>query len=205
MEFAAGIDFGGTSAKIGLIGRDGSILAKDALPVDPGQGFEEILEPVARRLASFRSQRSDKDRLSTSGSGRRASSKDTEGTWSAAARTSPPCGGNRSRRSLKARLASPRSPKTMPPARQPESSHSGREEAFQLRPHHAGNGHRRRAGAGRQGLPRVARLCRRGRPPLRRSRRSPVQLRQQGLLRAVCLRHGHCPGVQGEASQARMR
>jgi glucokinase len=69
MEYAAGVDFGGTFAKVGLIGRDGSILAKDALPVDPGAGFEEILQPVARRIASFRSQRSDKDRLVVIGVG----------------------------------------------------------------------------------------------------------------------------------------
>ena len=53
MELAAGIDFGGTSAKIGLVGRDGIVVCRDSVPVDPGAGFEQTLEPVARSLQNL--------------------------------------------------------------------------------------------------------------------------------------------------------
>ncbi len=47
MELAAGIDFGGTSAKIGLVDRTGRILAKAQIAMDPRESFEGIVEPVA--------------------------------------------------------------------------------------------------------------------------------------------------------------
>jgi hypothetical protein len=47
MEIAAGIDFGGASAKIGLVNRRGCITAKTAIVMDPGDSFEGIGEPVA--------------------------------------------------------------------------------------------------------------------------------------------------------------
>ncbi len=67
MEYAAGVDFGGTSAKIGLVSRDGAVLARGALPVDPRAGFEEVLAPVAARIRELAGTRSRSDRLVTIG------------------------------------------------------------------------------------------------------------------------------------------
>jgi glucokinase len=50
MELAAGIDFGGTSAKIGLVDRAGRILARAHVSMDAGESFEGIVGPVARTL-----------------------------------------------------------------------------------------------------------------------------------------------------------
>jgi glucokinase len=50
MEIAAGIDFGGTSAKIGLVTRTGQILARSSVTMDPRESFEGIVEPVAASL-----------------------------------------------------------------------------------------------------------------------------------------------------------
>jgi glucokinase len=50
VEIAAGIDFGGTSAKIGLVTRTGEVLGKSSVVMDGGAGFEGIVEPVARSL-----------------------------------------------------------------------------------------------------------------------------------------------------------
>ena len=50
MELAAGIDFGGTSAKIGLVDRGGRILARSQVSMDARESFEGIVEPVARSL-----------------------------------------------------------------------------------------------------------------------------------------------------------
>lgn len=69
MDYAAGVDFGGTSAKIGLIGKDGTVLARDALAVDPRSSFEEILGPVAARLKAIAQERPSADRLIVAGIG----------------------------------------------------------------------------------------------------------------------------------------
>ncbi len=50
MQLAAGIDFGGTSAKLGLVDRAGKILARTQLVMDPSLSFEGIVDPVARAL-----------------------------------------------------------------------------------------------------------------------------------------------------------
>jgi glucokinase len=50
MELAAGIDFGGTSAKIGLVERTGRIRSRAQVSMDPGESFEGIVEPVAQAL-----------------------------------------------------------------------------------------------------------------------------------------------------------
>ncbi len=63
MDYAAGVDFGGTSAKIGLVSRDGTVLARDALPVDPGAGFEDVMRPVAARVGELAGARPRSDRL----------------------------------------------------------------------------------------------------------------------------------------------
>ncbi|HVP18902.1 MAG TPA: ROK family protein [Spirochaetia bacterium] len=69
MDYAAGVDFGGTSAKIGLIGKDGTVLARDALPVDPRASFQEVLDPVAARLEVLSRQMPPGDRLVVIGIG----------------------------------------------------------------------------------------------------------------------------------------
>ncbi len=69
MEYAAGVDFGGSSAKIGLIGRDGSILARDAVPIDPTADYEGVLNPVVLRLKALVSSRPARDRLVVAGIG----------------------------------------------------------------------------------------------------------------------------------------
>ena len=57
MEIAAGIDFGGTSAKIGLVTRAGEILGKSSVVMDPRQSFEGIVEPVAQCLRGLCAQK----------------------------------------------------------------------------------------------------------------------------------------------------
>lgn len=56
MQLAAGIDFGGTSAKIGLVERTGRILARAQLTMDARESFEGIVEPVARALRGLLAQ-----------------------------------------------------------------------------------------------------------------------------------------------------
>ena len=50
MELAAGIDFGGTSAKIGLVDRAGRILGRAHVTMDARESFEGIVDPVVRTL-----------------------------------------------------------------------------------------------------------------------------------------------------------
>jgi predicted NBD/HSP70 family sugar kinase len=69
MEYAAGVDFGGSSAKIGLIGRDASVVARDVVPVDRGADFEGVLDPVARRIKALIASRPSRDRLAVAGIG----------------------------------------------------------------------------------------------------------------------------------------
>jgi glucokinase len=69
MEYAAGIDFGGTSAKIGLVLRDGTILAKDSVGMDPRATFEGIMDPVERCLRGLSRAAGAGSRLATIGIG----------------------------------------------------------------------------------------------------------------------------------------
>jgi len=69
MDFAAGIDFGGTSTKIGLVSREGAVLCRDSVPRDPDAGYEETLDPVARRLAEMVRERGVSSRLTVIGIG----------------------------------------------------------------------------------------------------------------------------------------
>jgi len=57
MDLVAGVDFGGTSAKIGLVDRAGGVHARDRVAIDARAGHEAILGPVIdglRRLAAAR-------------------------------------------------------------------------------------------------------------------------------------------------------
>jgi glucokinase len=49
----AGVDLGGSSAKIGIVDRGGAILARERVPIDAGAGFEDIARPIAAALASL--------------------------------------------------------------------------------------------------------------------------------------------------------
>jgi glucokinase len=57
MDLAAGIDFGGSAAKIGLVDRAGTILARCAVSMDPRETFEGIVAPVERSLRSLLRER----------------------------------------------------------------------------------------------------------------------------------------------------
>jgi glucokinase len=52
-EVVAGVDLGGTSAKIGIVDRAGTILARDRVAIDARAAFEDIAGPVAARLAAL--------------------------------------------------------------------------------------------------------------------------------------------------------
>lgn len=69
MEIAAGIDFGGTSAKVGLVDRSGRILAKDSLLLNSQESFEGIIEPVAQCLRGLLTRSSAQQGLVTIGIG----------------------------------------------------------------------------------------------------------------------------------------
>ncbi len=69
MDLAAGIDFGGTAAKVGLVDREGSILARASVTMDPRETFEGIVAPVERCLQTLLDSRGRADRLATIGIG----------------------------------------------------------------------------------------------------------------------------------------
>jgi glucokinase len=69
MEFAAGIDFGGSSAKVGLVNRAGRIASKEAILMSSHETFEGIVEPVAGCLRELIRKRGTEDRLVTIGIG----------------------------------------------------------------------------------------------------------------------------------------
>jgi glucokinase len=69
MELAAGIDFGGTFAKIGLVERGGRIRARTQVAMDPRESFERIVEPVAETLRVLLSREAPGDTLTTIGIG----------------------------------------------------------------------------------------------------------------------------------------
>ena len=53
MEYAAGVDFGGTSAKIGLVDRSGVVLQRAEVAMDPREAYEGLLRPVADHLRTM--------------------------------------------------------------------------------------------------------------------------------------------------------
>jgi glucokinase len=69
MKLAAGIDFGGTSAKIGLVDPAGAILEKDSVALDPGDSFDGLVRSVAASLEGLLSRAPAGSRLSTIGIG----------------------------------------------------------------------------------------------------------------------------------------
>jgi glucokinase len=62
-DVVAGVDLGGTSAKIGIVDREGAIRTRDRVAIDAGAGFDAIVGPVAAALAAL---------LASSGAGRPA-------------------------------------------------------------------------------------------------------------------------------------
>jgi glucokinase len=69
MEIAAGIDFGGTFAKIGLVERSGRIRARSQVAMDPGESFEGIVSPVVESLRDLVSREARGDAVVTIGIG----------------------------------------------------------------------------------------------------------------------------------------
>jgi glucokinase len=69
MELAAGVDFGGSSAKIGLVDRKGAILDRAFVTMDVRESFEKIVAPVANALRALLEKRVETDRLLTIGIG----------------------------------------------------------------------------------------------------------------------------------------
>jgi glucokinase len=69
MEYAVGVDFGGSSAKIGLVGRDGSVLARETVRISSGADFEGVLGGVSLRLKALVAARPSTDKLLVAGIG----------------------------------------------------------------------------------------------------------------------------------------
>jgi glucokinase len=107
MEYAAGVDFGGSSAKLGLIATDGSVLARDAVPLDLGGGFEELLSTVALRLKALASLRPPSDRLVVAGIGLPGFIEKREGTIVGGAENIPCLRGNSPQHYLQRELGVP--------------------------------------------------------------------------------------------------
>ncbi|MGO9309914.1 MAG: ROK family protein [Spirochaetia bacterium] len=69
MEIAAGIDFGGTFAKIGLVERTGRIRSRTQVAMDPRESFEGIVAPVERTLRALIGKEGSGDSLAAIGIG----------------------------------------------------------------------------------------------------------------------------------------
>jgi len=67
MEYAIGVDFGGSSAKIGLVTRDGLVLARETAAIQSGASFETVLALVTQRLKALVAERPAGDRLVVTG------------------------------------------------------------------------------------------------------------------------------------------
>jgi len=69
MELAAGIDFGGTYAKIGLVERTGRIRARTQVAMDARESFEGIVQPVEEALRGLIAKEAHGETLVTIGIG----------------------------------------------------------------------------------------------------------------------------------------
>jgi glucokinase len=69
MDLAAGIDFGGTFAKIGLVEATGRIRSRTQVAMDANESFEGILVPVERTLRRLIEKEGSSERLVTIGIG----------------------------------------------------------------------------------------------------------------------------------------
>jgi glucokinase len=69
MRLAAGIDFGGTSAKIGLVDPTGAIVARDSVALDPAESYDAIVQSVSRCLHGLLSRSKGTGSLATIGIG----------------------------------------------------------------------------------------------------------------------------------------
>lgn len=69
MELLAGIDFGGSSAKIGLVDERGKIVSRTGVVMDPSQSFEGIVLPVADGLRKLLLEQGDGAHLRVIGIG----------------------------------------------------------------------------------------------------------------------------------------
>jgi glucokinase len=69
MDLAAGVDFGGSSVKAGLVDRQGGIRARETIPIDSRADFKVVLEPVVKGLERLRAGLGGADRLVAVGAG----------------------------------------------------------------------------------------------------------------------------------------
>ena len=69
MDLIAGVDFGGTSAKIGLVDAQGALHGQERVDIDQRESFERILEPVMERLHRLVRSRSGEGSLVAVGIG----------------------------------------------------------------------------------------------------------------------------------------
>jgi glucokinase len=68
-DIVAGIDFGGSSAKIGLVQRNGTLVMRNTTAINPKAGFEDIMNLVACSLDLVMSQKPTDGRLIAIGVG----------------------------------------------------------------------------------------------------------------------------------------
>src|SRR5512137_1876537 len=69
MDLAAGVDFGGSSAKVGLVDRQGTIRARQTVPIEARAPFEEVLAPVVKAIVAMRADLGTGDALVAVGVG----------------------------------------------------------------------------------------------------------------------------------------
>ena len=69
MDYVAGIDLGGTSAKLGLVDSAGRILARDRVPIDPAADAGRIIAPILHAVRGLLSRMASTDRLAAVGLG----------------------------------------------------------------------------------------------------------------------------------------
>jgi glucokinase len=69
MNLYGGLDFGGSSVKIGLVGEEGRIIARSIVEIDAGSGFKRIMTQVALSLERLLGRTQRKGRLVSLGVG----------------------------------------------------------------------------------------------------------------------------------------
>jgi glucokinase len=106
MDFAAGVDFGGSSVKAGLVDRQGALRARQTVPIEPRAAFEEVLAPVVAAIAAMRGSLGAGDRLVAVGVGTPGFT-DTDGVLVGGCENIPRLKGNAVGRHLGAALGVP--------------------------------------------------------------------------------------------------
>ncbi len=68
MDYFIGVDFGGTSVKLGVITGEGVILKKNIVTISAGDSFEKIMHPVSEWIQTYL-KNNDKDDVKAIGIG----------------------------------------------------------------------------------------------------------------------------------------